>query len=267
METPAMSVYRRIALSAVAAVVVTFGLSSPAKAAPAYTALGDSYSSGTGTREYYADSGGCQRSQYAYPVIDAARLGASLTFAACSGARISGILSGQLGSLNAGTAYVTVTAGGNDLGWSAVIIQCAKPWPYTCWSHIDAAENYIRNTLPGQLDQLYTEIRNRAPNARIAAVGYPRLFNGEECNAIARISPGEQARLNSAANLLADTTRDRALANGILFVDARPAYSGHAVCDDVEWINGTSWPIGESYHPNRNGQMGYAGIVEAALRG
>ncbi len=263
-----MSVYRRIAWPAVLAMVVTFGLSSPVKAAaPAYTALGDSYSSGVGTREYYSDSGGCQRSPHAYPVIDAARLGAALTFAACSGAKIPGILSGQLGSLNAGTAYVTVSAGGNDLGWTSVIIQCAKPWPYTCWNEIDAAENYIRNTLPGQLNQLYSTIKGRAPNARIAAVGYPRLFNGEECNAIARISPGEQSRLNSAANLLAETTKARALANGILFVDARPAYSGHAVCDDVEWINGTSWPIGESYHPNRNGQVGYAGIVEAALRG
>ncbi len=263
-----MSVYRRIAWPAVAAMVVTLGLSSPAQAAaPAYVALGDSYSSGVGTREYYSDSGGCQRSPHAYPVIDATRIGAALTFVACSGATIPGILSGQLGSLNADTRYVTVSAGGNDFGWTSVLLQCAKPWPYTCWSQIDAAENYMRNTLPGQLNQLYTEIRNRAPNARIVAVGYPRLFNGEECNIIARISPGEQSRLNGAANLLADTTKARAEANGIAFVDARNAYNGHAVCDDAEWINGTSWPIGESYHPNRNGQIGYAGIVEVALRG
>lgn len=262
-----MSVPRRIAWIAAATLVITLGPVAPAQAAaPAYTALGDSYSSGVGTREYYSDGTNCQRSPHAFPVLDASRLGATLTFAACSGAKIPGILSGQMGSLNASTTYVTVTAGGNDLGWSAVIIQCAKPWPYTCWGHIDAAEKYIRETLPGQLDQLYGQIKARAPNAKIAAVGYPRLFNGEECNAIARISPGEQSRLNSAANLLAETTKARALAGGIRFVDARGPFTGHAVCDDVEWINGTSWPIGESYHPNRNGQKGYAGIVETALR-
>lgn len=235
-------------------------------AAPAYTALGDSYSSGVGTREYYSDSGSCQRSPHAYPVIDAGRLGAALTFAACAGAKIPGVLSGQLGSLNASTAYVTVSVGGNDLGWSAVITQCAKPWPYTCWGDIDRAETYVRNTLPGQLDQLYREIKTRAPNAKIAAVGYPRLFNGQECNAIARISPGEQAELNAAADLLATTTAARAAANGIRFVDPRAAFNGHTVCGNPEWINGTSWPLGESYHPNKAGQLGYAGLVESALR-
>jgi lysophospholipase L1-like esterase len=235
-------------------------------AAPAYTALGDSYASGVGTREYYADSGSCQRSQYAYPVLDAARVGATLTFAACSGAQVANVLSGQLGSLSAATSYVTVSVGGNDIGWASVITQCAKPWPYTCTSEISAAENQIRTVLPGKLDGLYTQIRTLAPTARVVVVGYPRLFNGEECNFIARISPGEQASLNSAADLLATTIADRAAAHGFGFADARGPFTGHAVCDDVEWLNGTSNPLSESYHPNRTGHVGYAGIVETALR-
>lgn len=258
---------RRLAVPLVAAVTSVLFVAPPAHAAaPAYTALGDSYSSGVGTREYHADSGSCQRSPHAFPVIDAARLGATLTFAACAGAKIPGILSGQLGSLNGSTSYVTVSAGGNDFGWSAVIVQCAKPWPYTCWGDIDRAEAYIRNTLPGQLDQLYSTIRSRAPNARLIAVGYPRLFNGQECNAIARISPGEQSRLNAAADLLATTTAARAAANGFTFADARGPFTGHAVCGSPEWINGTSWPVSESYHPNRAGHVGYANIVESAIR-
>lgn len=241
---------------------------NPVQAAPpGYTALGDSYSSGTGTRTYYADSGSCKRSQYAYPVLDAARLGATLTFAACSGATVAEILSGQLASLSAETSYVTVSAGGNDIGWASVITQCAKPWPSSCWSEIDSAENQVRNTLPGRLDQLYTQIRTLAPTARVVVVGYPRLFNGEECNIIAHISPGEQARLNAAADLLATTTQSRAAAHGFGFVDARGPFTGHAVCDDVEWLNGTSLPLSESYHPNRDGHVGYAGLVEGALGG
>lgn len=254
-------------MPAVMLMVTIIGIAAPAHAASNYTALGDSYSSGVGTREYYSDSGSCQRSPHAYPVIDAARIGATLTFAACSGAKIAGVISGQLGSLNAGTNYVTVTAGGNDLNWTQAILQCAKPWPYTCWGNIDQAENTIRTTLPAALDQLYSAIKAKAPNARIVAIGYPRLFNGQECNLIARISPGEQSRLNAAADLLAETTKARAAANGIVFVDPRNAFNGHAVCDGAEWINGTSWPIGESYHPNKNGQIGYAGIIETALRG
>ena len=257
---------RRLAVPIVTALAVILATALPARAAaPTYTALGDSYASGTGTREYYTDSGSCQRSPHAYPALDAARIGATLTFAACSGATTSAVLNGQVGSLNATTSYVTVSAGGNDIGWASVISRCALPWPYTCWAEIDNAENQIRNTLPGRLDQLYSRIRALAPNSRVVVVGYPRLFNGEECNWIARISPGEQAELNAAADLLATTNQARAAARGFRFVDARGPFTGHAVCDDVEWLNGTSNPISESYHPNRAGHVGYAGIVATAL--
>ncbi|HEY8458548.1 MAG TPA: SGNH/GDSL hydrolase family protein [Actinopolymorphaceae bacterium] len=241
-------------------------IATPAGAAPAYVALGDSYSSGVGTRSYYDDSGSCKRSPYAYPVIDAGRLGAALTFVACAGATVADVQNNQLGSLTSSTTYVTLSVGGNDAGWASVILKCAQPWPTTCWGEIDAAESFISNTLPGRLDALYSAIRSRAPNARVAVVGYPRLFNGEECNLAARISPGEQAELNAAADLLSSVIAARAAAHGFRYVDARPAFTGHAVCDDVEWINGLSNPISESYHPNRDGQVGYADLVESALR-
>lgn len=239
----------------------------PASAAPAYTALGDSFSSGTGTRTYYGDGTNCQRSPYAYPVLDAQRLGATLTFAACAGARVADVQNTQLGSLNATTTYVTVSAGGNDAGFSSVISACARPWPYTCWTEINNANSFIINTLPGRLDSLYSAIRSRAPGARVVVVGYPRLFNGQECNLASRISPGEQAELNHTADLLATTIGARSAAHGFGFVDVRGIFTGHAICDAVEWVNGLSYPIGESYHPNRTGHAsGYAGLVENALR-
>ncbi|HEY7591611.1 MAG TPA: SGNH/GDSL hydrolase family protein [Actinophytocola sp.] len=250
--------------AALAAVVALVGIPAQAAAGP-YTALGDSYSSGVGTRNYYPDSGSCYRSPQAYPVLVAQRLGAPLTFAACSGARVPDVLN-QLGSLNASTAYVTVSVGGNDAGFADVITQCAKPWPWTCTNEINNANSFIRNTLPGLLDNLYTQIHNRAPNARVAVVGYPRLFNGEECNALARISPGEQASLNQTADLLATTTSARAGAHGFGFVDVRSVFTGHAVCDDAEWINGLSNPILESYHPKAVGHSsGYAPAVQSRL--
>ncbi|MFG2058807.1 SGNH/GDSL hydrolase family protein [Micromonospora sp. NPDC048930] len=239
----------------------------PAHAAAAlYTALGDSYSSGVGTRTYYSDGTSCYRSPYAYPVLNANQIGASLTFAACSGAKVADVSNNQLGSLSASTNYVTLTVGGNDAGFSSVITQCAKPWPYTCWGDIDNANNYIRNTLPGTLDTLYNKIRSRAPYARVVIVGYPRLFNESDCQSLARISPGEQAALNDTADLLNQTIKARAVAHSFPFVDPRTAFTGHAVCDSIEWINGLSDPIMESYHPNRTGQSsGYAPLVKNTM--
>jgi lysophospholipase L1-like esterase len=253
-----------VALATWAAALAT----APAANATAvgYTALGDSYSAGVGTRTYYPNDA-CHRSPLAYPVLDAARLGAPLSFAACGGATVSSVLSGQLGTLSPDTGYVTLTVGGNDAGFSSVINQCAKPWPYTCTNNINAANAYIRNTLPGSLDNLYAQIRTRAPDARVVVVGYPRLFNGEQCNLLSRISSQEQSSLNATADLLDATIAGRAAAHGFGFADPRAAWTHHAICDDVEWLNGLSNPTSDSYHPNRTGQASYADEVAAALTG
>jgi lysophospholipase L1-like esterase len=258
----------RVGVAVVAALGLVLLVTPAASAAlPAYTALGDSFSSGVGTRSYYNDGTNCQRSSYAFPVLDAQRLGAALTFAACSGAKVADVLNNQLGSLSSGTRYVTVSVGGNDAGFSDVITQCALPWPYTCWSQINNAKSFIQNTLPGRLDNLYNAMRARATTARIVVVGYPRLFNGQECNLGSRISSSEQAELNATADLLRTVTSARAAAHGFGYANAIPPFVGHAICDSVEWINGLSSPISESYHPNRSGHAsGYAPIVETALR-
>ena len=234
--------------------------------ATSYVALGDSYSSGVGSREYYPDSGSCQRSPHAYPVLDAARTGAALTFVACSGATTADVTSSQLSALSSSTGVVTISVGGNDAGFSAVLTECAKPaWASDCDGAIDGAQAIINNDLPGRLDTLYADIRARATAAAVVVVGYPRLFNGEDCNAGTFFGPEEQQRLNGTADLLASVTAAHAAAAGFSFVDPRDSFVGHAVCDNPEWLNGLSSPVSESYHPNRDGQVAYADLVDDYL--
>jgi lysophospholipase L1-like esterase len=234
--------------------------------APAYVALGDSYASGVGTRTYYSDSGSCYRSPYAYAVLDAVRLGASLSFQACSGARTGDVKNNQLGTLSASTTYVTVQVGGNDAGFSDVLTECAQPgWASDCNGAIDSAQSKITNTLPAALDSLYSAIRSKAPDAKVVVVGYPRIFNGEDCNAGTWFSPSEETRLNQTADLLNSKLSSRAAAKGFSFVNPTSAFIGHAVCDSTEWINGLSNPIRESYHPNRSGATGFANLVDDYL--
>lgn len=254
-----------VAVTTAAALLVT-ALPAQAEAdaeALDYVALGDSYSSGTGTREYVDTT--CQRSDHSYPAQLAAERGYSLSFDACSGATIDDVRSKQLGNLSADTGLVTISAGGNDTGWTNVVASCARPWPWNCWDDIDQANAFIANELPGMLDALYGDIRGAAPNAQVIVVGYPRLFNGETCNVVARISAEEQRRLNESADLLSDAIAAAAAGHGFDYVDARAPFAGHAVCDDEEWINGLSNPIGESYHPNRNGHDAYTGEVARLL--
>jgi lysophospholipase L1-like esterase len=243
-------------------------LAAPAGAAgPSYVALGDSYSSGVGTRTYISDGTSCQRSTYAYPYLIAASRGYTLSFKACSGAKVPDVTNTQLTALSTGTAYVTISVGGNDAGFSSVITECAQPgWMSDCNGAIDTAQAYINNTLPGKLSTLYASIKSKAPNAKVVVVGYPRIFNGEDCNAGTWFSPSEETRLNATADLINSKTSAQASAKGFSFANPTSRFIGHAVCDDVEWLNGLSNPISESYHPNKTGHSsGYVQVVSPLL--
>jgi lysophospholipase L1-like esterase len=262
----------RIALSSglAASLVVLaalLGLSPAHAAGPAYVALGDSYSSGVGTRTYISDGTSCQRSVYAYPYLVAQAHGYALNFQACSGATTSTVTSNQLGALSSTTRYVTISVGGNDAGFSSVITECALPgWASDCAGKVATANSFITNTLPGRLNTLYASIRSKAPNAKVVVVGYPRLFNGEDCNAATFFSPDDETRLNATADLMNSKISAAAAAKGFTFANPTSRFIGHAVCGSPEWLNGLSNPTSESYHPNRTGHSsGYYPLVNPLL--
>ena len=238
-------------------------------ASPSYVALGDSYSSGVGTRTYINDGTSCQRSDYAYPSLISAARGYALNFRACSGAKVADVQNTQLTPLSATTSYVSLSVGGNDAGFASVLTTCAQPsWASDCYGAIDKAQSFIRTTLPGRLSTLYAAIRSKAPNAKVVVVGYPRIFNGEDCNAFTWFSPTEESRLNATADLLNSKLSAAASAKGFKWANPTSRFVGHAVCDDVEWLNGLSNPISESYHPNKLGHSsGYKPLVQGLLVG
>ena len=185
--------------------VVCAGVLAPAATAAAasqYVALGDSYSSGVGTRVFYSESGSCKRSPEAYGPKVAAAKGYELSFQACSGAKTSDVISNQLGTLSSGTALVTITIGGNDAGFSNVIINCALYY-FTCGSAISEANSYIAKTLPGVLDTTYNDIRAKATTAHVVVIGYPHLFTdeGKTCN-VNFLTSGNEKKLNETGDKL-----------------------------------------------------------------
>lgn len=223
-----------------------------------YVALGDSFSSGTGTRAKVDD---CYRSPFGYPVLLADAHSLDLDYQACSGAVIADVHANQVQALGAGTDYVTMTIGGNDLGFADVITQCALPgWLSNCHGRINSSRELLHSQMGARYDGLFAEIGQRAPAADVVVGSYPRLFNGTDCNLATFFSGSEMAALNNATDELATVIQNRTLAAGFRYADPRPAFTGHAVCDSTEWVNGISWPIVESYHPNRAGNVGYADV-------
>jgi hypothetical protein len=258
-------------IAAILCVMVFFAVFVAPAWATKYVALGDSYSSGTGTRTYY-DSG-CQRSVYAYPyLLHNAHPDWTFVQAACSGAKTGDIINTQSASLTADTNWVSYTIGGNDAGFSSVITECAQPsWASDCNGAIDGAQAYIQNTLPGRLDLVNNTIKSRSASAKVIVLDYPRLFNGTDCNAFTWFSSSEMTRLNQTADMLKTVTSAAATRAGsnFIFRDVIPPFVGHAVCDgggasSTEWINGLSNPVGESYHPKITGHAnGYYPVIHA----
>ncbi|OEU92052.1 lipase [Streptomyces abyssalis] len=231
-------------------------------AAPAYVALGDSYSSGLGAGDY-GDSGDCKRSANAYAQQwAAANSPSSFDFTACSGARTGDVLSGQLGPLNSSTGLVSISIGGNDAGFADTMQACVLQGESVCLEKIEEAKGYIAGTLPGELDSVYNAISDRAPSAKVVVLGYPRMYklNGE-CSV--GISEASRAAINSAADTLNETIAKRAADHGFSFGDVRDAFTGHEICSGDSWLHSVTFPIGESYHPTANGQTsGYLPAME-----
>jgi lysophospholipase L1-like esterase len=234
-------------------------------AASQYVALGDSYSSGVGTRVFYEESGGCDRSPDAYGPKIAAAKGYTLNFEACSGAKTPEVNEKQLGHLSSSTSLVTITIGGNDSGFSNVMINCALYY-FTCGGAISEANEFIAKKLPGLLETTYKDIRAKATTAEVIVLGYPKLFTkeGKTCN-VNFLTSGNEKKMNESAEKLDAVVKGRAEAMKFKFVNPTSAFEPHEVCASEEWLNGQSNPLEESYHPNVKGQAEFTTLVSGAI--
>lgn len=254
-----------------------------------YVALGDSYSAGTGAGHYNTPGGpdGDFRSDLAYPALLAAKFGLRLDHRASNSDTTHDIIRDQLGTLGPDTKYVTLTAGGNNVGFTEAITAAATPFAP------DASETEIAHSIDRingddfdrDLDALYSQIRDRAPNAKIIVGTYPKLFNGEPAQVIPTgnpynptttdesfvgdISVDEERKLNEAADALAAVIQKKADKYGFEVADAQQEFEGHSADELDHWINGLELRPGtgesthglvdyDSFHPNADGYEAYA---------
>ncbi len=288
---------------------------NPADEAFSYVALGDSYSSGEGVQPYEDSTdlatNQCHRSELAYPgqvmvgdnpisvkLRSQAEDAASWSFVACSGARTFNVKpaaeggEGQWdepaqldsGLVDAETDLVSITIGGNDAGYGAVIDKCSfdectdaqfNGMPFPEW-----VEANVRGVYQDIL-ATSASIVQHAPNATVAFLGYPKVMpdgNIERltCPRLAPYSHAEKDFINDMTLVLNGVLETASTEGGARFVSVTEAFEGHEVCGDGgEWINGPyfansaeeSWVEDRSFHPNEAGQSGYAAVLNEWLRG
>jgi lysophospholipase L1-like esterase len=233
-----------------------------------YVALGDSYSSGLGAGDIISASGSCDRSTAAYPELWAsAHAPASFAFVACAGATTSTVLATQLSALSPATTLVSVTIGGNDVGFQSVMETCVLHSTGTCVSAVDTAESETAGQLPAELDSVLSAIAADAPAARVVVLDYPQLYDLSKSSLCVGLSTTDRTDLNQAATLLDGQIQAAAARHGDTFADVRAAFTGHQNCDgSSSWLHAVNiLDVSESYHPTATGQAdGYLPVFTAA---
>ena len=256
-----------VIVSVVALGAILFA-AAPADAASSvhYVALGDSYSSGLGAGSLIASSGSCDRSTKAYSALWAtAHAPASYASVACAGATTTSVNSSQLSALSTATTLVTITIGGNDVGFANIMETCALEGTDACVSAVQSAENFAQTTLPGLLDATYNGISTHAPNAHVVVLDYPAFYQLHTfCIGLSATS---HAKIDEGINLLDGVISAAASRHSFTFADVRSAFVGHQLCSGgTKWLHSLNiTDINESYHPTATGQSsGYLPAMTTA---
>ncbi|WP_018654135.1 SGNH/GDSL hydrolase family protein [Actinomadura flavalba] len=284
---------RRAAFLALSAVVASLAVAGPARAAEPpvhYVALGDSYTAAPLTSALQPGSPlGCIRGDLNYPSLLAKKLkAASFTDVSCSGAKsrhmtepqsfsVGAPNAPQAAALSDRTTLVTLTIGGNDIGFSKGVkcftLSYGAPDGSPCKDQLTAGGTdqfraSIDKAAPDVGAALRT-IREKAPNARVYLLNYPLILpaTGTGCFPWVPIAKGDVPYLRDVQTWLNTMLAEQAAATGVTLVDT--AEPGHDTCQPdprKRWIEGTPTQWAAPAHPNQNGSRAMADLTLAALR-
>src|SRR6266849_2686542 len=261
------------------------GVLGPAGASgpPRYVSLGDSYTAGPLIPNLTGSPAGCLRSTHNYPSLVAAGTGAAtFTDVSCQGATTTDMTHSQsvpLGTnppqdnaLSAAATLVTLQIGGNDIGFTDIIVNCTtlsltNPFGSPCKSHytsggtdrLRAAINATGPKVAADLQGIHAD----APNAQVFLVGYPVILpnSGNGCWPEVPIAFGDVPYLRGVEKALNSMLASVAAANNATFVDTYTASIGHDVCQapGTKWVEGLI-PTSPAapFHPNKLGERGMA---------
>jgi lysophospholipase L1-like esterase len=281
----------RLLVTAAAVAIAVIGVAVPT-AAPAqeqvssYAALGDSFTAGPLIPNQLNDPIGCLRSDHNYPHLVAAALGvAEFRDASCAGAGTEDMTSAQnvnpgpdnppqLDRLDAGSQVVTIGVGGNDIGFTEIIENCATAdrSGTPCQDHyVDDGHDEIneRMATAPKIDDVLDDIRSRSQDARVFVINYLSILpeTGSGCWPRVPFADADVPYLRAKQHELNGMLADEAVANDATLVDAFIASIGHDACQapGVRWVEPVLGASGAPVHPNQLGMECTAVVVSDAI--
>jgi len=277
---------RATAVTVLALLSLALLCSSAMGASGRYVALGDSYTAGPLIPNQSLNPLGCLRSDHNYPhLVQPSLTTAALGDISCSGATTDDMFAAQstsagtnppqLDALTADTRVVTLGIGGNDIGFTDIVINCSRLNPFDpckddyVHGSIDDISVRIAATAP-KVDAVIAAIHARSPGARVHVVGYPVILpaSGSGCWPSVPILPTDVSYLRAKEIELNGMLAARAAANGAFYVDTYSSSVGHDVCKSTgtKWVEGlvptsSAAPV----HPNALGMQNTARATLARI--
>lgn len=262
-----------------------FAVAAAGARAANYVALGDSYAAGPLIPNPVLPLG-CLKSDHNYPHLAAPGIGLTLRDASCSGATTvdmtnpqnvepDGPNPPQFNSLDASTRVVSLTIGGNDIGFSEVAQSCItlNPFSHPCLDKYDAGgvdqlKARIEATAP-KVAAVLAGIKSRSPSAKIYVVNYPAIFpeTGFGCWPQMPIGFQDVPYLRSTEQRLNSMLATQASAAGATLVSWYNASIGHDACksSSTRWVEPlVPGELAAPIHPNQAGMQGGANALLAA---
>lgn len=279
---------RPAVLTLVLTMLATFAIpASAARSRTDYVALGDSYAAGPGIPIQNSTPPGCGRSDQNYPAQLARWLDvATFHDVTCSGATTVHMVNPQqvaggpnppqLDALSAKTDLVTLTIGGNDIGFGEILARCGQEGAkdpagtpcrqYYTRSGRDVLADRVAAVAP-KITQTLDGITKRAPHAKILVVGYLRILPPHTgCWPSVPFAAGDTAYFDTVERALNTTIATATQAAGAHFVDPYYFSLNHDACQPPErrWVEplqpaSPATPI----HPNAAGMRVAAGLTWA----
>lgn len=254
-----------------------------------YVALGDSFAAGPFIPQQRTDPIGCARSTRNYPALIAEGLDVGeFTDVTCSAATTEHMTAPQtvpLGSnpaqfdaLRPDTDLVTVTIGGNDIGFYDIMLTCGRlsatdPVGDPCRRQATAGgtDRYAERIVDAapKVAGVLREIRERSPDARVLMVGYLRILPPTTgCWPILPIARGDVPYLDGIQQQMTSMMATQAEAHGAQFVDAYAGSLGHDTCQTtgVKWVENLVLTSPAFWvHPNADGMQAVADLTLGTL--
>jgi lysophospholipase L1-like esterase len=248
---------------------------------PQYVAMGSSFAAGIGLGPRAPGSPiACMRTINGYPSQLAALIKLPLVDVSCSGATTAHILNGgqffqrpQLDAVKPGTKLVTITSGGNDVGYVGGLSSAAAQNGSSFSNRL--ARLFLRPPAPrgpGDFDkvrrdlaEVVAQVQQRAPAATVVLVTYPAILPPDGTCPRLNISEDQARQSHKIGNQLADATRLAAQDSGALLVDMHRLGADYHACADTPWTNGWKDVQGTPFHPTLLGARETARAIAAAL--